>query len=119
MKKYRIIHKTQYDYSLPVTMCHNEAHLSPRSFPGQECLRHQLRIDPLPDVSQQRRDYFGNHTTYFALQEPHTRLEVTATSEIEVADPPVLRLEQGPSWDSFRDQIRRNAGTESNLAREF
>jgi transglutaminase-like putative cysteine protease len=119
MKKYRVVHKTQYEYALPVTMCHNEAHLSPRSYPGQQCLRHQLRIDPLPDVSQQRRDYFGNHATYFALQEPHTRLEVTATSEVELADPPVLRLDEGPAWDEFRDSIQKDSTPEHNEAREF
>ena len=32
--RYRIVHRTAYEYEEPVTLCHNETHLTPRAAPG-------------------------------------------------------------------------------------
>ena len=51
-------------------------------------------------------DYFGNHVTWFSVQEPHTELTITANSEVEVSlDPPAgciqgAVLGGGPRHDS-------------------
>ncbi len=82
--KFSITHTTHYDYSLPVGLCHSEARLRPRDFIGQSCLSSQLVISPKPVDYQQRLDYFGNSIAYFAIQQPHNRLTVTASSEVEV-----------------------------------
>ena len=78
MIRYRVTHITEYRYTASVPQCQNEAHLLPRATPRQECEHAQLRIQPSPAVCQDREDFFGNRVTYFAIQEPHAGLSVTA-----------------------------------------
>jgi transglutaminase-like putative cysteine protease len=86
--RYRIVHRTTYEYEEPVTLCHNEAHLTPRSTPGQRVVRHELRVEPGPAVLTRRTDFFGNPVAYFAVQAPHPKLVVTARSEVDRTVPP-------------------------------
>ena len=82
--KYRVVHQTEYRYGASVSLCHNLAHLRPRNLPGQQCLGHRLQIDPLPMDHAEHEDFFGNHVSYFSIQQPHETLTVTATSEIHL-----------------------------------
>jgi transglutaminase-like putative cysteine protease len=81
--RYRITHRTEYSYAEPVTLCHNETHLTPRAAPGQRLVRHDLHIEPGPAVLTRREDFFGNPVAYFAVQSPHPKLAITAESEVE------------------------------------
>jgi transglutaminase-like putative cysteine protease len=98
--KYRVVHTTRYSYSQPVTLCHNEAHLRPRSFAKQRCIDSRLAVQPVPALTHERIDFFGNPVTYFAVQEPHDMLVVTATSsvDLEAAAPP--DFEASLPWDT-------------------
>ena len=105
--RFRVIHRTRYAYALPVELCHNEAHLRPRTTPQQRCLASRLTIDPVPAVMHDRVDYFGNPVSYFAAQLPERELTVVSTSEVEVA---TLELEDGqvpssPPWEEVRDLL--------------
>lgn len=82
--KYRITHNTVYDYSQPVGLCQNEARLSPRDFWRQRCLSSHINITPNATDYQERLDFFGNRVVYFAVQQAHTRLVVSAISEVLV-----------------------------------
>ncbi len=99
--RYRVLHRTAYDYSSVVTHCHNEAYLMPRDCPGQQSLTGRLRIDPAPAQLLERRDYFGNRVSYFAIETPHTLLTVRTECEVMIADPP--GLDSAPAWDRVRD----------------
>src|SRR5262249_53238849 len=81
---YHVLHTTTYTYSEPVSLCHNIAHLTPRVCPRQSTRQSQLLITPLPAVTAQRLDYFGNPMTFFTIQEPHRRLTVTAMHQTQV-----------------------------------
>ncbi len=81
--KYRVVHRTEYVYAEPVTLCHNETHLTPRSTAAQRVHEHHLEVEPRPDVLSRREDFFGNPVVYFAVQSPHPRLVVTARSQVE------------------------------------
>jgi transglutaminase-like putative cysteine protease len=100
--RYRIVHRTAYEYEEPVTLCHNEAHLTPRSAPGQRVVRHELQIEPGPAVLTRRTDFFGNPVAYFAVQSPHSKLVVTAESEVErtagAASASALAWEDAAVW---------------------
>jgi transglutaminase-like putative cysteine protease len=76
-----VTHTTTYRYTAPVSLCHNVVRLTPRACARQACHRSRLLVDPPPAVLQQRVDYFGNHATFFTVQEPHRRLTVTAESD--------------------------------------
>jgi transglutaminase-like putative cysteine protease len=82
--KYRITHITFYHYSQPVGLCQNEARLQPRIFWRQQCHNSRFDIKPTPMDFSERIDFFGNRVAYFAIQQPHTQLIVTAISEVTI-----------------------------------
>jgi len=82
--KYRITHTTFYHYSQPVGLCQNEARLQPRIFWRQQCHNSRFDIKPTPMDFSERIDFFGNRVAYFAIQQPHTELIVTAISEVTI-----------------------------------
>src|SRR2546427_12706729 len=58
--KYEVVHTTRYDYSRAVSVSHHLARLMPRALPRQACAHHELHIDPVPEVTMNHVDYFGN-----------------------------------------------------------
>jgi transglutaminase-like putative cysteine protease len=103
--KYQVTHQTHYIYRESVSLCHSEARLFFRHFPGQNCLQSNLTIDPSPDTYREREDFFGNRVGYFAIQRPHSQLKVTATSIVnrnieQMAQPELFGL---MSWEFIRD----------------
>lgn len=116
--KYRIRHETRYAYSQPVDLCHNEARLQPRDVPGQRCLGGIVEIEPATVVRAERLDAFGNRVLYFAVQEPHRELVVTATSEVELDD--IARADpESPPWEAVRSLLHAASDAESSEARAF
>jgi transglutaminase-like putative cysteine protease len=116
---YRISHVTSYDYSDAVSICHNEARLTPRATDHQRVLRSQLLVEPSVASLAQETDYFGNVVHWFSLQEAHTRLSVTAMSEVDVKrfEPPAAGL--SAPWETVRDELRSERNPESLVAYEF
>ncbi len=96
---YRIVHRTVYNYSAPVTVSHHAARVKPRTLAYQERLDFNLRIVPEPQVQKTRTDYFGNRVCFFSIQELHKRLEITAESVVSVTEttPPAASL--SPPWE--------------------
>jgi len=82
--KYRITHTTVYDYSQSVGLCQNEAKLQPRNFWRQQCHSSYFDITPAPMDFRERIDFFGNRVTYFAIQQPHSKLVVTSISDVTI-----------------------------------
>lgn len=125
---YRITHETQYRYSEPVTLCHNEARLILRPvsnrFFQQTCISSWLTVTPRPDALREQKDFFGNRVTYFSIQHSHTQLNVKVTSEVQVepaediGDIPHVSLSSVP-WEDARDQLRRNSRSQALDARQF
>lgn len=115
--RYRVVHRTRYAYSQPVVLAHSEARLEPRPTPLQACGACTIDIDPLPAVRAAHDDAFGNRVLYFAQQEAHQSLTVTATSEVEVgAAPPAP---PSPAWEETVRRLREDGDAESRLARQF
>jgi transglutaminase-like putative cysteine protease len=103
--RYRVTHTTTYDYSEPVLLCQNLAHLTPRHVPEQQCKQTSISINPHPAVLSNRIDYFGNPSTFFTLQEPHRQLTMTANSVIELQPRFVPEAERSLPWEQVRDQF--------------
>lgn len=102
--KYAITHITSYSGSEPVSVCHNQAWLQPRSLPFQTCDDFQLQISPVPSTQSSRSDHFGNTVTTFSFNQGYQTLEVTARSQITVHERPEISA-NGASWESIRDQL--------------
>jgi len=117
---FHIVHTTQYRYSGWVTLCHNEAHLRPRTDDRQRCSVHRLVVEPAPSLTQERSDYFGNVLVYFAVEEPHNELRVTATSTVEVRTG-AKQADLGASivWESVGQRLRDDLRTDLIEARQF
>jgi transglutaminase-like putative cysteine protease len=106
---YRVIHRTVYDYSEPVTVSHHSARVQPRTTATQSCDDWRLEIHPEPALRKMRTDYYGNAVCFFSIQEVHSQLEVTATSLVSVASVTPSAPALSPAWERvaglFRDPV--------------
>ncbi len=102
MTTYRIQHSTTYDYDGEVTGSYGQFHLRPRDLPWQRCLAHEIRIDPEPTDLFRHADLYGNTKSYFHVVRPHTRLEVTAISVVELEPPAYDEAALAAPWEAAR-----------------
>ena len=98
--KYLITHKTDYEYSTPVKVCHNVMMLSPRETATVRCLSHGMTIDPPPQVRSSLIDTFGNRVELFSVEESHDALAITSSSEVEVEFRPWIEGVNTPPWNA-------------------
>jgi transglutaminase-like putative cysteine protease len=106
MATYRIEHSTTYTYDAEVTGSYGQFHLTPRDLGWQNCLTHEVVVDPSPADLFGHTDLYGNTASYFHVVTPHTTLRVTSVSRVEVA-----RAELDPSalaqpWEQARPSLR-------------
>jgi transglutaminase-like putative cysteine protease len=108
---YRITHLTEYLYDQPVSSSQHELHLLPRTSERQRCRSDGLEVTPPAAVRRDRPDYFGNRCTHLEIWEPHRRLAVLSTAEVELVPEGASRELGGPPWEAVRDAVRRPSGT--------
>jgi len=96
---HNVIHKTDYTYQFPVSLCHNILRLTPRSTNKQFCKRSILTINPEPDVLIEYEDAFGNRLVYFTIEKEHKKLSVHVFSEVEKLS---AVNEQAPQYNPIR-----------------
>jgi transglutaminase-like putative cysteine protease len=101
--RYRTSHVTTYVYGEPVSLCHSEVRLTPRTGRDQTLLEYQLQIEPQPESLVSRVDYFGNTASFFCVDEPHSRLEISAESLVEIHPRSVPALGSTPAWEEARE----------------
>ena len=95
---HKVVHKTNYTYPDPVSLCHNIVRLIPRSTNYQFCKKSDIIIEPEPDVLIEYDDFFGNRLVYFSIEKEHQQLSVHVISEIEKITP---FQEQLPQYNSI------------------
>jgi transglutaminase-like putative cysteine protease len=100
---YRLTHTTTYQYSGTVSLSHHLLRLQPRELPRQRCIRHELHIDPRPDVMCGHQDYFGNPMTFVTIEGSHRRLVLTAHSEVQASGVAAPHPAQTPPWEVARE----------------
>lgn len=111
--KYRITHTTCYRYSQPVGLCQNEARLQPRDFWRQHCDSSRFEITPASTDFHERTDFFGNCVAYFAIEQPHTQLTVTAISEVTLFPKQnTVNLFNQISWEQARSLLQGSSAQE-------
>lgn len=105
---YKVVHETEYLYQRNVSLSQQLLHMTPRGFAYQDCLRHQILIEPLAGECTNRLDYFGNPTQNVCITRPHNRLHVVAESNVVLR--PRLNEAQiigSPAWEEKRDKLQR------------
>jgi len=118
--KYRIKHSTTYQYSDFVSLCQNQARLTPKTIQGQIC--HNSRIEIMPPVSYLRhfQDYFDNTVTVFEIATQHKVLKVTMTSEVELLVKPNIDFNfVDMPWERVRDLLASPNTSELLKCAEF
>lgn len=118
--KYKIKHSTTYQYTDFVSLCQNQARLTPKTSRGQIC--HSSRIDIVPPANylQQFTDYFNNNVTVFEIATQHKTLKVTVTSEVELLVTANQNLDNlDISWLKVRNLLAQPNSTELLKASEF
>lgn len=118
--KFRVRHVTTYRYEDPVLLSHHAAHLSPREAVGQRHGDVRLRISPLPAVLQEGKlDYFGNPTTFFTIQDAHSKLVVDASFVVETSPQPALPHLDATAWDRVAADLGNGGKPQMAEAMDF
>ena len=117
--RYAIAHVTTYEYTEPVSLCQNVAHLEARECGRQRSTPPVLSISPEPAVIERRADYFGNPVHYFTVQEPHRTLTVRAEHAVSVSVEPTPDPAATPPWEAVRDRLTRDRAADWLAAWEF
>ena len=111
--RYRVTHKTAYQYDDYVTLGHNEARLRPRNS-GRQTVRHsKLRVQPVPGNIDSFNDYFGNEADFFTLDAPYKELSVIAESEVDVVVFGEIEASKTIPWDAL--QLEQSQGIKKSL----
>jgi transglutaminase-like putative cysteine protease len=109
--RWRVRHLTTYSYDDEVTDSLGIAHLVPRALPWQQVSSYDVLTDPAAADVSHDLDFYGNLATYFQVSEPHTRLVIEATSEVDVQTPVVSTVGLEQPWDWARPLLfPRTAG---------
>ncbi len=113
--KYKVTHTTKYAYSEAVPVCHNLLHLAPRVLAYQHCDDYRLIVHPQPAELDHREDSFGNHVSYFSIDQAHLRLTVTSSSLVNVSPRPEPNTALTPGWEEVATSLNR-ARSEATLS---
>ena len=116
---YKIIHRTTYKYKHPVSLGSHVACLTPRSIQRHSLELSELHIEPRPATISQRIDYFGNHLSFFTVEEPHDQLLVEARSKVSMRQAPAISPLSSPPWEEAVASLPLSQSSEAIEAYQF
>ncbi len=96
-RRYRVSHRTTYEYSAEMLDGYSVASLLARDTPTQRVVSSELTTTPAVDERDDRLDVFGNRVVQLGVHRPHTRLVVDVDTEVVVQ--PQLEPRINPSWE--------------------
>jgi transglutaminase-like putative cysteine protease len=117
--RYRISHRTVYEYNNAVSVSHHVIRLKPREFSFQHCSNFLLSSEPAPALLNAHEDYFGNTVNFITIEGPHRQLAVTSHCEVEVSARNALQKQNGPPWELVHELCRKDIGVYRDGASEF
>ena len=104
--KYKIKHSTTYQYTDFVSLCQNQARLTPKTNHNQICHSSYIEITPQTSYLQEYTDYFNNKVTVFEIAKQHKKLTVTMVSEVELLAKHNIYLSAvDMPWENVRDLL--------------
>jgi len=104
--KYKITHSTTYKYADFVSLCQNQARLTPKTNHNQICHSSYIEIVPATSYLQEYTDYFNNKVTVFEIAKQHKKLTVTMISEVELLEAQNIDFSMlDMPWESVRDLL--------------
>lgn len=118
--RYKVTHKTAYEYNLPVSQCYNLAYVLPRNTERQRV--DNIIIHSSPDVNNrcEHTDYFGNRFLQFAIEKDHTEMNLSVVSEVEIKETlNSINLDFGTPCTYVKYLLQHNRDWKTLSAREF
>ena len=115
--RYRVSHRTTYEYSSPMTDGYTVAYVLPRPTPQQMVERVTVDVDPDPDERDEHVDAFGNRVLQLGVHHQHRSLSVHAMSDVVVE--PMTIDDNGPPWESVVAAVTACRGGEALAVRPF
>jgi len=115
--RYRVSHRTTYEYSSPMTDGYTVAYVLPRPTPQQMVERVTVDVDPDPDERDEHIDAFGNRVLQLGVHHQHRSLSVHAMSDVVVE--PMTIDDNGPPWESVVAAVTACRGGEALAVRPF
>jgi transglutaminase-like putative cysteine protease len=82
--RYRVYHKSEYNYNSQVTFSHNIARLKPLDTEFQKLLDYKVELLPLAYELKEFTDFWGNHNLHFLIREAHQNFSMVAKSMVEL-----------------------------------
>ena len=116
--QYRATHLTRYRYDGPVSQCHTEVRLTPRSLPWQSVLTRSIATVPEATTVDEWKDSFGNTVSMISSLETHDRFSIEAVSRVRVEERP-LTSPSNVAWEAARDQLAVHRSVDALEAFEF
>ncbi|GAB3962262.1 transglutaminase family protein [Spirosoma harenae] len=110
---YRLLHKTQYDYSGSVNNYHGLACITPKDSARQTRSDFSVAIYPTPDEFYVRKDYFDNTIHYFSIYKPHTKLIILAKSTLKTQS--ILPPDSSITNKEVREKIKSDSTLKMEL----
>lgn len=87
MRSFRVVHRTDYHYGLPMADGFTVVRLQPRATDTQTVVHAHVDVTPAPDEWHESTDAFGNRVVHFAVHHPHQALSVVSTIDVELRSP--------------------------------
>jgi transglutaminase-like putative cysteine protease len=105
--RFNVLHETRYEYAATVSLSQKLLHLTPRTFQFQNCESHIITLNPADSERSSDIDFFGNHTNYCVVTEPHQNLLVRAESTLTLHPRPGQELlANSRPWETVRDTLQ-------------
>lgn len=104
--RFSVVHRTEYQYGLPMSDGYTVAHLLPRDTPTQRVVSAEIQVTPDPDEYEEHIDLFGNRVVRIGVHHPHDHLGVTGRCLVDVdAVPLQIAPEHSTPWDDVAQQL--------------
>jgi transglutaminase-like putative cysteine protease len=116
-QRFRVSHRTAYEYSLPMNDGYTLAVVMPRDTPLQTVEYVDVVVEPEPDERTERGDVFGNRVLQLGIHHQHDRLTVDATSDATVQQ--IVLDGSGPRWEDVAEMVGELRGSEALDVRPF
>ncbi|MEK9724488.1 MAG: transglutaminase family protein, partial [Rhodospirillaceae bacterium] len=82
-------------------------------------LQHGFLVEPAPTVSRGSIDFFGNHTTYLTVEEPHNRLTIRSSFRAEIDSVTAPAPAETMPWEAVPTAAAQQSDPEALDAMQF
>ena len=116
---YDVRQETTYHYASPVAYARHVLRLGLIDRPDQRVQATVLDVSPVPVERREAQDFFGNRTTWVALDQPHDRLTVRVAARVVVDRTTEIDPAATPAWEDVRTAAFASADLSSQSPAHF